>query len=68
METNPPTLTYLACQGGWIRLRVVMGPSVLLLYATTAYNPFDDMLRWLEAIVQGAEVSCWTVGEESNNR
>ena len=58
------------CYAGWIECRVNHSRGgfheTVALHCSYAFNPFSDLIAWLEAIVRGVDEVSWVVNEEGS--
>lgn len=61
------TVTFTYCSNGWIYFVIAATNSQITLHATFLYDPFPDMLKWLEEIISRQKISTWHIDEESTS-
>ena len=52
------------CKDGWIRFAITVGKQATTLSASNLYDPFLDMIRWLERVAAGRHRSSFTMDME----
>jgi len=56
------------CEVGWIRFRITAGDRSVLVCASCVWDPFPDLLSWLERIIQYGRDTVFTINEEGRGK
>jgi hypothetical protein len=64
MKLLVPRVRFWDCDAGWIHFTVTVGKETTEIRASHIYDPFPDMLSWLERIVAGKPRSSFFVDQE----
>lgn len=57
-------IEYRECEAGWIRIYISANGQTERVPASHIYDPFPDLIAWLENIITGVPVSEFTIDEE----
>ncbi|KRA79745.1 hypothetical protein [Altererythrobacter sp. Root672] len=57
---------FTAPNAGWIRLRIEPLHDLYAISCTHIYDPFDDLVVWLEQIASGSAAATWCVNQEGS--
>jgi hypothetical protein len=65
---DPVGLRFIECDAGWINFTVdALVVSSDVIAATHLEDPFPNMMRWLEAIADGADCASWAIPQEGTS-
>jgi hypothetical protein len=56
------------CDVGWIHFKVNLGPQCVDVRASEVFDPFPDLLAWLEAIAVGVQECAFELDEEGGGK
>lgn len=59
-------IRFYDCEYGWIHLRLDVGVQIAELRLSHVYDPFSDLMAWLESIVIGVPVCAFDLDEEGH--
>lgn len=57
---------YRDCDAGWIHIDISVGAKTTRVCASEVFDPFRDLIAWLESIVTGATISEFEIDEEGS--
>ena len=66
MGSSTLHVEYKDCYAGWIEIVISGDELTIHVRASEVYDPFPDLVGWLEAIVQGVPMNEFIVDEEGN--
>jgi hypothetical protein len=64
MKPTVPRIRFRDCDSGWIHFTVTVGTRTAEIRASELYDPFPDMLHWLEKIAAGRRRSAFVIDQE----
>jgi len=57
-----------SCEAGWIYFNIILGKQSIEISASSVFDPFDDILSWLNAIAVGVNSCSFTINEEGTEK
>ena len=51
----PISVDFIRCEVGWIDFRITAGNQSVVVKASEVFDPFPDLLAWLEAMAVGVQ-------------
>ena len=66
MNEAPISVEFLECDCGWIFFSVKAGTQSIKVSASQVFDPFPDLLSWLEALSVGVQECAFTMDEEGH--
>ncbi|MBP7231858.1 MAG: hypothetical protein KBA28_07990 [Syntrophaceae bacterium] len=61
---NPVIVRFTGCEYGWIYFTVITDEHEVDIRASEVYDPFPDLIAWLEAIAVGVQECAFDMEEE----
>ncbi len=62
----PVTVEFQTCEYAWICFRVSAGSQSVLVSASGVFDPFQDLIAWLEAVAVGVQECAFSLDEEGH--
>jgi len=60
----PVAVHFLSCEVGWIKFCVKAGTQSVNIHASDVFDPFPDLLAWLEAVAVNVQECAFIIDEE----
>jgi len=62
------SLRFRDCEAGWIHLTIAAGAQEVQVRASHVFDPFPDLIRWMEAMLTDIQACSFVIDEEGDEK